>query len=129
MGEDFNVNRIGFLSRAISRRVGVEVKEANLIALRVLNYFGYEDELIDNVLDQDDRRLFYFLQDLGLLGTAWQEEILPTGRTWRVFYWHLNIDKIVRSATETDRPKAELGVYDELPSSVWSHEALAQHAE
>jgi hypothetical protein len=129
MSEDFNMNRIDFLSRAISRRVGVDDQVALQTALRVLNYFGFEDELIDNVLDQDDRRLFYFLQDLGMLGTAWQEEILATGRTWRVFYWHLNIDRIVRYATETDLPKVEMNVYEELPGSVWSHEELAQKAQ
>jgi hypothetical protein len=129
MSEDFNTDRIDFLSRAISRKVGVEANLAAQTALRVLNYFGFEDELIDNALDQDDRRMFYFLQDLGMLGTAWQEEILPTGRTWRVFYWHLNIDKIVRYATETNLPKVELGVYEGLPSSVWSHDELAEQAQ
>jgi len=109
------------LSRAIKNKLEVTEEVADDIAFRVLNYFGFEDEIIDNALDQDDRRMFYFLQDVQILSTHWEETILPTGRTWRVFYWTLNVGNIMRYATP---PKAEEvvehGLYDSLPEDIWS---------
>ena len=79
------------LARAIKNKMGVTDEIADDISYRVMNYFGNGVEIIDNALDQDDRRLFYFLQDVQILSTHWEEQILPTGRTWRVFYWTLNM--------------------------------------
>jgi hypothetical protein len=104
----------------------MEVTEdvAEDISLRVLNYFGFHDEIIDNALDQDDRRMFYFLQDVQLLTTRWEEVVLPTGRTWRVFYWGLNVDKIEKfAAPMIEAEDIELGLYDSLPDGVWSRSA------
>lgn len=114
------------LSRAIRNKMGVTEDIANDIAFRVLNYFGYEDEIIDNALDQDDRRMFYFLQDVQILSTHWEEAILPTGRTWRVFYWALNVDKILEfAAPPQEEAVAELGLYESLPEDVWSSRQAA----
>ena len=112
------------LSRAIRNKMGVTEDIANDISFRVLNYFGYEDEIIDNALDQDDRRMFYFLQDVQILGTHWEEAILPSGRTWRVFYWSLNVDKILEyAAPPREEVTAELGLYESLPADAWSRQA------
>lgn len=111
------------LSRAIRNKMGVTEDIANDISFRVLNYFGYEDEIIDNALDQDDRRMFYFLQDVQILSTHWEEVVLPTGRTWRVFYWTLNTDRIMQyAAPPREAEVTELGLYDSLPEDVWSRE-------
>mgnify|MGYP000843897077 FL=1 len=111
------------LSRAILNKMGVTRDIADDIALRVLNYFGFDEEIIDNVLDQDDRRMFYFLQDIQLLRTHWEEAILPNGRTWRVFYWALNVQKIMEYASPPREEAAvEIGIYDSLPEDVWSRE-------
>jgi len=111
------------LSQAIVNKMGVTRDIANDLSFRVLNYFGYDDEIIDNVLDPDDRRMFYFLQDIQLLSTHWEEAILPNGRTWRVFYWALNIPKILEFASPPKQETVtELGLYDSLPADVWSRQ-------
>ena len=111
------------LSKAIKNKLEVTEDVADDIAYRVLNYFGYEDEIIDNALDQDDRRMFYFLQDVQILSTHWEEAVLPTGRTWRVFYWVLNSERIMKYATpKTEDEAMELGLYDSLPADVWSRQ-------
>ncbi|MCU0861904.1 MAG: hypothetical protein MUE65_06275 [Methanomassiliicoccales archaeon] len=97
---------------------------AGELALRVLNYFGFEDEAIDNSLDQEDRRLFYFLQDLGLLKTAWEEAMLPSGRIWRIFYWSLNVESIEEYSREVETPKEEEGLYEALPAAVWARDEV-----
>lgn len=112
------------LASAIKNKMEVTEDVADDISIRVLNYFGFHDEIIDNALDQDDRRMFYFLQDVQLLTTRWEEVVLPTGRTWRVFYWGLNVEKIEKYAAQTiEAEDMELGLYDSLPEGVWSRSA------
>ena len=123
---DLDLSRYEMLMRAISKKVGVDDEMAGQITLRVLNYFGFEDTIIDNALDQDDRRLFYFLQDVALLKTDWEEAVLPNGRTWRIFYWSLNNGNIASIATDIEVIKAQQGIYETLPADMWSREPLTQ---
>ncbi len=122
----FNSERHAALTRAIIKRIGVKKEAAEELAIRVLNYFGYGEEVIDNALDQEDRRLFYFLQDVSLLKTAWEEAILPSGRTWRIFYWYLNIENIEEFAEEEEEQRQEAGLYEGLPQGVWSREEIRE---
>ena len=126
MGANFDIERHKLLTKAIMKRVGVDQNMAGQLALRVLNYFGYEDEVIDNALDQDDRRLFYFLQDVQLLKTAWEEAILASGRTWRIFYWYLNIEKIEEHSRDVLEVVIEQGIYDTLPDKAWSRQEVVE---
>ena len=126
MISNIETDRHEALSKAIIRKIGVKKDAADLLAIRVLNYFGYDEEVIDNALDQDDRRLFYFLQDVSLLRTAWEEAILASGRTWRIFYWYLNLEAIEESANEVDDPEYEPGLYDALPQDVWSRDEIKE---
>lgn len=114
------------LVSALMNKIGLKKEVAVDVAQRVLNYFGYGDIIIDNMLNQDDRRLFYFLQDSGLMGTDWDETFLPNGRGWRIFYWRLNLSNIRRYAeTEEDKMKEEsLQVYDSLPENAWCREGV-----
>ena len=128
MKMDLDLSRYEMLMRAISKKVGVDDEMAGKISLRVLNYFGFEDCIIDNALDQDDRRLFYFLQDVALLKTDWEEAILPSGRTWRIFYWSLNNENIASIATDIEVIKAQQGIYETLPADIWIREPLIQGA-
>ena len=128
MKMDLDLSRYEMLMRAISKKVGVDDEMAGQISLRVLNYFGFEDCIIDNALDQDDRRLFYFLQDVALLKTDWEEAILPSGRTWRIFYWSLNNENIASIATDIEVVKAQQGIYETLPADIWTREPLTQGA-
>ncbi len=126
MTMSFNTERHAALTRAIMKRIGVKKEAAEELAIRVLNYFGYGEEVIDNALDQEDRRLFYFLQDVSLLKTAWEEAILPSGRTWRIFYWYLNVENIEEFSKEQEAQKQEEGLYEGLPQGVWSREEIRE---
>ncbi len=122
MSNDITVTHEEF-ARAIINKLNVTEDIANDIATRVLNYFGFYSEIIDNALNQEDRRLFYFLQDLHLLGTHWEEELLPTGRMWRVFYWTLNTDQIHKSARPVSVEEEPPDLYESLPEDVWTRES------
>jgi hypothetical protein len=122
MQGNFDQHRYDLLKAAIARRVGVEDEMAGQLALRVLNYFGFENDIIDNKLDQEDRKMFYFMQDVGLMKTAWEEALLANGRTWRIFYWFLNVEHIEEYAGEIEHFGPEPELYDSLPECVWTRE-------
>ncbi len=110
------------LARAIEKRMGLPHPEGYAMAVRVMNYFGFESFIIDNAIDAEDRKTFYALHDTGLLRSSWETVLLLSGRNWRIFYWELNegdVDRIV--GEEKERPNEPL--YRELPDEAWSHSA------
>src|SRR5690554_5997169 len=65
----------------------MEEEQAYQLALHVLNFFGYSDRIIDNILEPEDRDAFYMLEDAGILTTEREETTLYDGREWRIHYW------------------------------------------
>lgn len=106
--------------KVLTKSVGLSSPVADEVALRVLNYFGYNDEIIDNALDHDDRRLFYFLQDMRILSTRWEEMQLISGRNWRIFYWSFNWENIIKLLEEHPEKKEAEDIYLSLPDAIWS---------
>ncbi|OGS49015.1 MAG: hypothetical protein A3K68_01845 [Euryarchaeota archaeon RBG_16_68_13] len=107
------------LSRAIVKRLDLPREEAEARAERVLDYFGFRTVIIDNAIQPEDRKLFYDLQDAGLLRSYWEAVLLLSGRTWRIFYWELvaaDLDRVLGS----EEPVEE-GVYRTLPDEAWGH--------
>jgi len=89
-----SVISIDELKRAIMGE-GMDEKEARGIAEHIMNFFGFEDRIIDNYFDNEDRSILYFLQDKGLVSSRSEEVYLSNGKkTWRIFYWILNTKKI-----------------------------------
>jgi len=108
-------------TRAVERRLHAEPREAKGLAYRILNYFGYSDTIIDNLVDQEDRKLFYQLHDAGLLRSTWETTLLLSGKAWRIFYWQLNLEEIRKVSDEGGAVEGEEPVYDNLPEDAWSH--------
>src|SRR2546423_13529168 len=78
------------LTRAIKNsidRTGMKEEEARAMAQHVLNFFGYSERIIDNVLEPEDRDAFYMLEDSGILTTEREETTLYDGREWRNHQW------------------------------------------
>lgn len=115
------------LTKAIKNSIdksGMETEAARAMANHVLNFFGYSDRIIDNVLEPEDRDAFYMLEDSGLLTTEREETTLYDGREWRIHYWLFRKDKIkelVEAAEEKERVEAEEEslVYSEIPEDIW----------
>ena len=113
------------LTRAIKNsidRTGMKEEEARAMATHVLNFFGYSERIIDNVLEPEDRDAFYMLEDSGILTTEREETTLYDGREWRIHYWMFRKDRIFE-LVEAQRAKEELGVgqtvYDDVPEDFW----------
>ena len=108
------------LAKAIRRSVGHEgmrPEDARSIAAHVLNFFGFNERIIDNVLEPDDRDTFYMLEDTGILETERDETTLYDGREWRIHYWMFRKDRIFDLAREETAAMAAAGEKDIVYSS------------
>jgi hypothetical protein len=132
-----NIITLDNLSRAIANRIGINLEEARRDAGFVLDIFGYDDRVIDNVLDPEDRQLFYILEEEGMLTTEREETTLYDGREWRTHYWQIRKETILRYASDSKAPlrtimygdqhsvpiiedQSDENVYDQLEEDYWS---------
>lgn len=102
---------------------GIPEEEAFDLAHRVLNFFGYSDRIIDNILEPEDRDAFYMLEDATILTTEREETTLYDGREWRIHYWLFRHDKIQKLMQMTEEKGAEVeedDPYKDLPADVWT---------
>lgn len=123
------------LATAIKKRAGDESmvdETAHTLAEHVLNFFGYSDRIIDNVLHPEDRDTFYMLEDSGLLVTEREETTLYDGREWRIHYWRLcnevvkDLERMRASLEEQPTGEGETSVYDEIPDDLWNRLGLPE---
>jgi hypothetical protein len=108
------------LAKAIRRSVGHEgmrPEDARSIAAHVLNFFGFNERIIDNVLEPDDRDTFYMLEDTGILETERDETTLYDGREWRIHYWMFRKERIFELAREESVAMAAAGEQEIVYSS------------
>ena len=127
-----NIITLGDLSKAIANRVGIGLEEARRDAGFIMDIFGFQDRVIDNVLDPEDRQLFYILEEEGMLTTEREETTLYDGREWRTHYWVIRKDIILKySKGENKRVRSVLSdrqtiedisdeaIYDALEKDMW----------
>ena len=111
------------LSSAIEEQTGLAPEDANRDAEFVMDIFGFNDRIIDNVLEPEDRQLFYMLEEWGLLTTEREETTLHDGREWRTHYWLFRKDRVHGYAEQHRERAARRGqpesIYEELPEEVW----------
>jgi hypothetical protein len=117
------------LTKAIKNSIdkqGMPEEEARAMAQHVMNFFGYSERIIDNVLEPEDRDAFYMLEDAGILVTEREETTLYDGREWRIHYWMFRKDRIHELISGRGRGTAGDGeltsVYDEIPDDIWTRE-------
>ncbi len=86
---------------------GMSDEDVKKLARYVINFFGYNDEIIDNKLTSVDRDVFYTLEEEGLLTTRREEVHLKKGKLWRIHYWILNKNEISRLANMKNKKSDE----------------------
>jgi len=115
------------LATAIASRVDIDIESAMKDANFVMDLFGFEDRIIDNILEPEDRQLFYILEEEGMLITEREETTIYDGRSWRTHYWFLNKETILKYKEEGKRKKEErkkreegaADIYNEIPEELW----------
>jgi len=130
---DEEIITIELLSRAIRNGMSgknkrLSYREAIDTAEHVLNFFGYNQRIIDNMLEPEDRDAFYMLEDIGILTTEREEITLFDGREWRIHYWLFKtpiIMKLLQDYSEDIIQEKESAseIYDEIPDDVWNRSA------
>jgi hypothetical protein len=127
-----NIITLDDLSRAIANRVGIDIEEARRDAGFVMDIFGFDDRVIDNVLDPEDRQLFYILEEEGMLTTEREETTLYDGREWRTHYWRLRKDIIFKYSHDANsrsdsilmerqpRNVSDDDIYNTLTEDLWT---------
>ena len=120
------------LTKAIANRIGIDIDEAQRDAGFVLDIFGFDDRVIDNILEPEDRQLFYILEEEGILTTEREVTTLYDGREWRTHYWRLRKDTILRYSREANGKRRYLidkkqlvsvsddDIYDTLDENMWT---------
>jgi len=127
-----NIITLDDLSKAIAHRVGIGMEEAKRDAGFVMDIFGFQDRVIDNVLDPEDRQLFYILEEEGMLTTEREETTLYDGREWRTHYWVIKKDIILNFARDENKRTGSVlsnkqtiedisdeAIYDALDDQMW----------
>ena len=111
------------LRKTVGRK-GMTDEEIKNLADYLMSFFGYTDEVIDNRLTSEDRDVFYMLEEEGLLTTTHEEVLLKKGKLWRIHYWILKKDQIIRLANSTEsseEKKEDAGaVYDQISDEEWA---------
>lgn len=107
--------------QAILGPKGMGPEEAAEVAEYLLGFFGYGTEVIDNVLQPEDRDVFYMLEEEGLLSTRQEEVLVTRGKLWRIHYWVLRIDRMRRALEGTKKPEVDYqALYDNVAEEVWA---------
>ena len=106
---------------------GMSREDQEKLAEWILSFFGYTDEVIDNKLTSEDRDVFYWLEEDGFLTTTQEEVHLKKGKLWRIHYWILKKDQILRIAQQCDDvvcgPEDPSAVYINMDDDMWkAHE-------
>jgi len=72
----------------------LEDKDIKDLTEYVINFFGYQDRIIDNMLTPADRDVFYYLEELEIVKPVEEEITISKGKLWRIHYWIYRKDKI-----------------------------------
>ena len=123
-----NIVTVNELSTAIEEKLDIDTVEAKKYANIVMDFFGFEDRIIDNTLEQKDRQLFYMLEAQGLLHTQREMITLVDGRQWRIHYWLLTKKTILRYSNnqlistkhKNRQPSQHDNIYSYLPKDMWT---------
>ena len=110
------------LSNTMGKK-GMSTDNQEKLAEWILSFFGYTDEVIDNKLTSEDRDVFYWLEEEGFLTTTQEEVHLKKGKLWRIHYWILKKDQILRMAHQFDEescgPEDPSAIYANMDDEMW----------
>jgi hypothetical protein len=131
MGDYVHIITVSIVTNALEELLALNHRCAKRYAMKIMDLFGFDDRIIDNILDQPDRQLFYLLEAKGLVETQREEITLHNGKKWRIRYWSLNKKKIYQlsakylSTTKKHEqfPEAQLphdSIYQELSHEAWA---------
>lgn len=130
---------MNIMEKAIHNKIGMRKIMAKKIATFIMDTFGYELRIIDNILNPNERQIFYMLQSEGFLTTCREQTRLYDGREWVTHYWELNYANIFKftkleeekTATITskklDKKPDRITIYSEISDEMWNTRRIFDH--
>jgi hypothetical protein len=122
---------------AIEYKIGLRKQRAKEIATFIMDIFGYERRIIDNVLTSDERQIFYMLEREGILNTCREQTRLYDGRAWMTHYWELNASDIIQYSTKStpqkikktlqEKVSSQTNIYNTLSEEKWLTRKILHH--
>jgi len=100
---------------------GMSDRELEDFASYILGFFGFNEQIIDNVLMPRDREIFFSLEEEGFLTSTQEDSSIPSGKAWRIHYWRLKTRKIRELANTEEKQEEEKDIYDSIPDDAWAH--------
>ena len=91
---DQNIITFEDMKLALMGAINMSNEDAEEYARFFTNFLGYGNSVLDNVLTQEDRDVFYMLENSGLVKGTREETMLLKGTTWRIFHWEFKINEI-----------------------------------
>ncbi len=120
------------LKKTVGKK-GMSDDEIKNLADYLMSFFGYTDEVIDNRLTSEDRDVFYMLEEEGLLTSTQEEVLLKKGKLWRIHYWILKKDQIIRLAKSDEGGQAvrdeAADVYDRISDEEWARHKVSPEGQ
>ena len=114
------------MTKAIENKIGLSHSQAQRLAGFIMDAFGYESRIIDNVLNPEERQLFYMLQAEGFLTSGREQTRLHDGREWLTYYWEIENKTILYYAHKPIGRKKKIifkpspqTIYDSLSDDIW----------
>ncbi|AGB04558.1 hypothetical protein AciM339_0677 [Aciduliprofundum sp. MAR08-339] len=97
------------LYTVLKKLLGGKMEEEDIkdLAEYVVNFFGYGDRIIDNMLTPADRDVFYYLEELEIVKPMEEEITISKGKLWRIHYWVYRKDKIEEVLNSKPQKKKE----------------------
>jgi hypothetical protein len=123
--EVITIQEMRLALRAVLGGKGISGPDTDKLADYLMNFFGFDDYIIDNILDAEDRDVFYTLEEEGILRTEREEIYLLKGKMWRIHYWILrkrDILAFARDKAEAPEKKQDtlVSLYDQVGEEVWA---------
>jgi hypothetical protein len=123
--EVITIQEMRLALRAVLGGKGISGPDTDKLADYLMNFFGFDDYIIDNILDAEDRDVFYTLEEEGILRTEREEIYLLKGKMWRIHYWILRKRDILSFAREkAEEPEKKqdtlVSLYDQVGEEVWA---------
>jgi uncharacterized protein YutE (UPF0331/DUF86 family) len=127
------------MKKAIEHKTGLTTQKAKNIATFIMDVFGYETRIIDNVLTSDERQIFYMLEREGILSTSREQNRLYDGRAWMTHYWQLDTNTIMYHYNHTNQKtrketftkkqtmKTKANIYSTLSEEKWLTRKILNH--
>jgi len=106
------------LSKAMQNKMGIEKEQAKKDAEYIMDFFGFQDRIVDNVLKPKERQFFYRLERAGLLSSEREVANLCNGRKWRIHYWIIKKETVIKYA-KSNKIKTNISTKEKNISSIY----------